>query len=58
MRVNYILETLIEECNKYDATVMVFKIVHEVKNDYIPMAVIEDNEGRLITMYYINNEWR
>ena len=58
LSMNHILEELVHACNNIEATIMVFKIVHEVKNDIVPMAVIEDNEGRLTTLYYLENEWR
>lgn len=58
LSMNHILEELIHACNNIGATIMVFKIVHELKNDIVPMAVIEDNEGRLTTLYYLENEWR
>lgn len=58
LKVNHILEELVHACDNIGATIMVFKIVHEFKNDIVPMAVIEDNEGRLTTLYYLEDEWR
>ena len=58
LKVNHILEELVQACDEIGATIMVFKIVHELKNDIVPMAVIEDNEGRLTTLYYLEDEWR
>ena len=55
---NNILEELVNICNEIGATIMVFKIVYELKNDIVPMAIIEDNEGRFTTLYYLENEWR
>ena len=55
---NNILEELVNICNEIGAIIMVFKIVHEFKNDIVPMAVIEDYEGKLTTLYYLEDEWR
>lgn len=54
---NDMLKDLIEKCNKVNASIMIFKVNADVGGEILPMAIIEDNEGRLSTLYYYDG-WR
>ena len=54
---NDMLKDLIEKCDKINASIMVFKIDIDLDGEIVPMAIIEDDEGRLSTLYYYDS-WR